>query len=62
MAHSLGVEPSDVGSEPVGGGGLLCRLASSFLRFRCHTPYSSQILNKHEFSREIILINFKYVL
>jgi hypothetical protein len=28
MAYSLGMEPSDVGSEQVGGGG--CRLVSSF--------------------------------
>ena len=28
MAYSLGVAPSDEGSEPVGGGG--CRLVSSF--------------------------------
>jgi len=32
MAYSLGVEASDVGSEPVEGGGerLHCRLVSSF--------------------------------
>jgi len=32
MTYSLGVEPSDVGSERVGegGGGLRCRLVSSF--------------------------------
>jgi len=30
MGYRLGVEANDGGSEPVGGGGLRCRLVSSF--------------------------------
>jgi len=31
ISYSLGMEPSDVSSEEVGGGGLRCRLVSNLL-------------------------------
>jgi len=44
MTYSLGVEPSDLGSGPVGGG-LRCRLVSSFVTLLDAAEYSAYCLS-----------------